>query len=64
MKALPAAAAGAGWQRRFDEHVGAVGMGACFVLVWDRMPRARVWKQARSERGGSSGSVNTFARVS
>ena len=53
MKALPAAAAGAGWQRRFDEHVGAVGMGACFVLVWDRMPRAQARKLARSERGGS-----------
>ena len=41
MKELPAAAAEAGWQRQIDERVGAVGTGACFVLVWDRMPRAR-----------------------
>ena len=46
MKALPAAAAGASWQRHFDERVGAVGMRPCFVLVWDRMPHARSWDPA------------------
>ena len=25
-------------------------MGQCFVLVWDRMPRARVWMEVRVQR--------------
>ena len=32
------------WQRHFDAHAVLVGVGPCFVIVWDRMPRARVWK--------------------
>ena len=53
MKVLQQPSPDGEWQRHFDESVVLVGTGPCFVLVGDRMPRARVWKCARSERSGS-----------
>ena len=57
-------AAEGGWQRRFCARVVLVGMGPCFVVAVDGMPRVQLWKCAWSERQELEVSVNTFARVS
>ena len=41
MMVLQPPTAEGGWQQNFDESVVLVGTGPCFVVVVDRMPRAR-----------------------